>query len=200
MMRSALIVLAASVVCSSCGASPTHPAAAVVSSAPTGYHGFLLKPAVEAPNFTLHDQNGRPFGPRDVRGKWYVVAFLYTHCPDVCPLIASNLATAQRSIPSLRVLAVSVDPKGDTPRSVHAFIADHHLSSSFRYLTGTRAQLAPVWAGFHVATTGGPKGFVSHSAFELLIDPSGRERVLYDSTLRASELTADLNRIRRSAS
>ena len=79
-------------------------------------------------------------GSQSERGHWFVVAFLYTHCPDVCPLIANNLGTAMRKLPDLRVLAVSVDPKGDTPAAVRKFLRVHRLPAKFRYLTGTRAR------------------------------------------------------------
>jgi protein SCO1/2 len=122
-----------------------------------------------------------------------VVAFLYTHCPDVCPVIASNLGLALRRLPDLRVLAVSVDPKNDTPASVKAFLRARNLPSRFRYVTGTHAQLAPVWAHYHVAATAGPRPIVSHTAFELLVDPQGRERVLYDAQVQAADVARDVS-------
>jgi protein SCO1/2 len=187
-----LAVVLLTAVCAGCGSKH--------SSGPTGpppspYRGLLISPPEAAPAFGLHDQSGKIVGAQAERGHWLVVAFLYTHCPDVCPLIASNLGAALRKMPQLRVLAVSVDPKGDTPASVRAFIAARKLPPRFRYLTGTRAELAPVWKKFHVASLPGPKGTVSHSAFELLIDPTGKERVLYDSQLRAVDLAHDIKRL-----
>jgi protein SCO1/2 len=95
-------------------------------------------------------------------------------------------------VPDLRVLAISVDPKNDTPASVKAFLRAHNLPARFRYVTGTRAQLAPVWARYHVAAIAGPKPIVSHTAFELLVDPQGRERVLYDAQVQASDVARDV--------
>jgi protein SCO1/2 len=107
-------------------------------------------------------------------------------------VIASNLGVALRRVPDLRVLAISVDPKNDTPASVKAFLRAHNLPARFRYVTGTRAQLAPVWARYHVAAIAGPKPIVSHTAFELLVDPQGRERVLYDAQVQASDVARDV--------
>jgi protein SCO1 len=190
MNRSTLAVVAAliAVTCAGCGSA--HPK--VSGPSPSPYRGFLLKPPTTAPTFDLRDQAGRELGSQSERGHWFVVAFLYTHCPDVCPLIANNLRAAMRKLPDLRVLAISVDPKGDTPAAVRKFISVHRLPAKFRYLTGTRAELAPVWAKFHIAAVGGPKGTVSHSAFELLVDPTGKERLLYDSSLHATYLEHDL--------
>ena len=178
------------VICSACGShAATTPTGPVSSKAP----GFVLKPPVVAPAFSLRDQDGRLTGPSEMRGHWYVVAFLYTHCPDVCPVIASNLGVALRRLPDLRVLAISVDPKGDTRASVKAFLRAHNLPARFHYVTGTRAQLAPVWARYHVAAVAGPKPIVSHTAFELLVDPRGRERVLWDAQVQASDIARDLS-------
>jgi len=180
-----LVLVAAGCGTSAKQVTPTGPA-------PSVYHGFELKPPVAAPAFRLTDQAGRLVGPRTLRGHWFVVTFLYTHCPDVCPLIASNIATAMRSLPDLRALAVSVDPKGDTPAAVRSFVRAHRLPAGFRYLTGTRPQLAPVWKRYHIAVGPHPDETVDHSAFVVLVDPAGKERLLYDSTVQASELVADL--------
>ena len=75
-----------------------------------------------------------------------LVTFIYTHCPDVCPLITSNLNTVLRTLGpkgNVEVLAVSVDPKGDTPAAVRAYEKSKHLEPSFHYLIGTRAGSAP---------------------------------------------------------
>jgi protein SCO1 len=175
--------------CAGCGATKV---VKVSGPPPSPYRGVQLKPPSAAPSFALRDQAGRLVGSQSEHGHWFVVAFLYTHCPDVCPLIANNLGMAMRKIPDLRVLAVSVDPKGDTPAAVRNFIRVHRLPAQFHYLTGTRAELAPVWKKFHIGVEGGPKGTVSHNAFELLVDPKGTEELLYDSTLRAVQIEHDL--------
>ena len=69
------------------------------------------------------------------------------------------------------MLAVSVDPKGDTPASVHRFVRAHRLRPGFRYLTGTRAQLQPIWNAYHLAVV--PGKTVAHSSFEVLVDRTG---------------------------
>ena len=160
------------------------------------FAGDSVDGRLAAPNFTLTDQDGRPVSLTGERGRWVVVTFLYTRCPDVCPLIASQLNEVLRGLGSardrLRVLAVSVDPKGDTPAMVRWFIRKHHLLPQFRYLTGSRAELQPVWHGYHVAAQVGPPDVSLHSAFELLVDPKGRPRLLYSADLQARDLLHDL--------
>src|SRR5215471_8706336 len=83
------------------------------------YNGLELTEQPVAPNFRLRDQNGRLVSLNAQRGHWVMLTFLYTTCPDVCPVIAGNLNTALRSPTAkqagLRVLAVTVDPQRDTP-------------------------------------------------------------------------------------
>jgi protein SCO1/2 len=170
---------------------------AAQAPAPTGFRGLLLRPPLRAPDFALRDQAGKLVRLSDFRGGYAIVTFLYTHCPDVCPLIANELQGALGRLgPNVHVLAVSVDPKGDTPASVRRFVRLHRLGPRFRYLTGTRAKLAPVWRGYHIAAT--PDGStVDHSAFELLVDPKGHGVVLWDARVRSSDVVHDIRRLER---
>jgi protein SCO1/2 len=126
-----------------------------------------------------------------------LITFLYTHCPDVCPLIAANLNAALRSLGSrardVRVIAVSVDPKGDTPAAVRTYIRRKRLLPQFRYLIGSRAQLRPIWAAYHVLAVAEKADLVDHVAYTVLVDRTGKERVLYDSHVHASQVVHDLN-------
>jgi protein SCO1/2 len=154
--------------------------------------GVTLNPPTAAPAFLLRDQSGTLVGPQQFKGHWTIVTFLYTHCPDVCPLIANNLGAAQRQNKDLRVIAVSVDPKRDTPAAVKRFLADHNLGLRFRYVIGSTAALSRVWSKYHVASTPGPKGTVTHSTFEILVDPKGKERVYYDARMAAKDVLASI--------
>ena len=150
-----------------------------------------------APEFALRDQHGQLVRLAAERGKYVVVTFLYVHCPNVCPIIAGQLNQALHQLgparKSVRVLAVSVDPKGDTPSAVRHFIAVHRLLPEFLYLTGTVKELEPVWRGYHIASSQTRKGVVvGHTAIELLLDPSGKPRLLYDSHVTGQEVVHDL--------
>jgi protein SCO1/2 len=168
-------------------------------SAKPVYNGTQLTPPIAAPNFALRDQDGRTTTVAGQRGHWTVVTFLYTKCPDVCPLIAANLNGALRSdagrTAGLRVLAVSVDPARDTQAAVHRYVITHRLVPAFRFLIGSPAQLARVWAAYHVAAQPGPHGSITHSTFEILIDPHGHERLLYDATITTADLVGDLSKL-----
>jgi protein SCO1/2 len=172
------VLLAAAAVLAGCGSTSRHVEA---PPAPPASAAVPIDPAVPAPAFLLRDQDGQRTGPQLDRGHWTIVTFLYTHCPDVCPLIANRLVAAQRANADLRVLAVSVDPARDTRAAVRRFLAAHRAGPRFRYVRGTRGELAPVWRRYHVAALPGAAGTVSHSAFSVLVDPAGRERALFDA-------------------
>jgi protein SCO1/2 len=172
------------------------------TAAQPAFDGAVLQDQSQAaPDFTLDDQDGRPVSVAAQRGHWLVVTFLYTHCPDVCPLIAANLNGALVSPTGkqagLRVIAVSVDPKRDTPAAVRRYVAEHRLAPTFHYVIGTRAQLRPVWRAYNVATRPGPSGTVAHSSFELLVDPQGKLRLVYDANVKTAQVVHDLKLLTR---
>jgi protein SCO1/2 len=126
-----------------------------------------------------------------------LVKFLYTHCPDVCPLTAGNLNNALQQLGqqrrSVRVLAISVDPHGDTRAAVRRFIREHRLLPEFRYLTGTAATLHRIWAAYGVKSLAqAGSGRVDHTLYTLLLDRSLAGRVLYDSTATPASITHDV--------
>ncbi|HEY6962553.1 MAG TPA: SCO family protein [Gaiellaceae bacterium] len=158
------------------------------------FAGSELTPPRPAPAIALRDARGRSFTLTASRGSYVLVTFLYTHCPDVCPLIAQNLNAALRETTSknVSVLAVSVDPKGDTPAAVRAYEKRMRLLPQFHYLIGSRAQLHRTWTAWHVAAVRSRPDLVDHVAYTALIDPQGRERLLYDSSVHASQIVHDL--------
>jgi protein SCO1 len=190
-------LLALAVLCvlavAGCGSGQPKISGPATTTAQPG--GAIIQSKPVAPPIALHDDAGRPVSLAEFRGKWVAVASIYTHCPDVCPLISQNLNTALAKAADLRVVAVSVDPKGDTPAAVRGFIHTHHLASTFHYLIGSKSQLQPVWRAYHVAALPGPAKTVSHSSFEVLVDPQGRERAYYDAQIRAADVLADLKKL-----
>ena len=198
-MRARLALLAAlGLVLAGCGGSSG--VEAVAQTQASKFKGVELNPPARAPEIALRDQNGTLVRLSRLRGKDVFVTFLYVHCPDVCPLIATHLDTALRRIGAkqasgVRILAVSVDPKGDTVAAVRQFVTRHDLLPQFHYLRGTRAELAPIWKAYHVASWRDPKGTVSHSAFTVLVDPQGKQRVIYDAQFTPADVVHDLRQL-----
>lgn len=153
--------------------------------------------SVPAPDFHLKDQFAKPISLAQFKGKPVVLTFLYSHCPDVCPLTAEKLRTTMQSLGEdaqrVTVLAVSMDPKGDTIASVQNFSRVHKMGDYWHFLIGTHDELAPVWASYSVdAQAATSAGTVSHSSAIYVIDKEGRERVLLDNDFSSAQLAADL--------
>jgi protein SCO1/2 len=158
--------------------------------------------AIEAPDFTLTDGvSGRAVTLSAQRGQVVALTFLFTTCPDVCPLTASRFRAAQEELHAdasrVTFIAVSVDPDRDTPEAVRVFSAAHGLASNWYYLVGGRAQLAPVWAAYGIGVQAGSNS-VTHNDAVYLIDRRGRERVLLHSEDLAADLVNDLRALLRS--
>jgi protein SCO1 len=145
-------------------------------------NGFAgaVRPDIPTAAFALRDQSGRVTRLSDYRGRVVVVTFLYTVCRDTCPLMADQIRGALDDLGhDVPVLAVSVDPVNDTPARASLFLARHGLTGRMRYLLGTSAQLQPVWRNFGIQPqTGGP-AVSDHSAYVVLLDGRGRQRVAF---------------------
>jgi protein SCO1/2 len=197
---SALVLLALLV--AACGGgsskspgSSTAPAAVVSSSPGTTVARkpgellgpLLVQPPTRAAEITLHDQNGKRFKLSSLRGKAVFVTFVYAHCPDVCPLIMQALAAARRSLPDpsiMQIVAVSVDPKGDTPKAVKEFLRARELTGKAHWLLGTRAQLRPVWVAYNIQANSVPQTpeIIEHVSLIYGIDARGFIRVGYPAS------------------
>jgi len=200
-MRRAPLALAllAALAASACGGGGSHEhgaAASVTASGGSGrFAGGELSPPKPVPDFTLTDQSGQQVSMDDQRGKLVLLTFLYTHCPDVCPLITQNLNQALQMLgpqrDDVRVLAVSVDPEGDTPKAVDAYAKAHHLLPEFHYLISSRPELTEVWKAYGVAAVASDPERVDHTAYTMLVDASGDGRVIYDSQVKAKDVVHD---------
>jgi len=145
-----------------------------------------LNPVSQAPPLALHNYLGEPVNIASYRGKAVFVTFLYTHCPDVCPLITSQLRVALGLMgPSVaskaEIIAVSVDPRGDTRSAVAAFLARHGMTGRMFYLTGSARELAPVWSAWGVGSERDAQHpeFVNHSGLIYGITASGKRLAIY---------------------
>ena len=131
-----------------------------------------------AADFTLRDaREDERIDTRDLRGRPYVVTFLYTDCVDVCPLIATELDEALEQVDrDVPIIAVSADPEGDSAIAVRRWFAQRDLPDSFRYVIGTEEDLRPVWDGYYAAAQPDGRDVSAHSANMWLVDARGRLR------------------------
>ena len=155
---------------------------------------------MDAPPLKLQNSLGKPVNIDDYRGKAVLITFIYDHCPDVCPLIVGNLHTAQQELGSeaskLQIIAVSVDPVGDTPKTVAAFLKEHQMTGRMQYLIGSKSQLERTWRAWGITSKSTPTnnnpGAVEHSALVYGISGSGKVTTLYPSNFKPKEIVHDV--------
>ncbi len=162
-----------------------------------------IDPARPLPDFRLTDQSGAEFAPSRLKGRWSLLFFGFTHCPDVCPTTLGMLAQVEKQLADLpeaarpQVVLVSVDPKRDTPEQLAPYVK--FFSPSFTGVTGSQHDIDQFTRalGVPVATTPTANGdyTVDHSAAIFLIDPNGAMRALFSTPHVSREIAQDYRRI-----
>jgi len=183
---------------SGCGSSSPAKAKAARPDPSQLQAAGVLEPVTAAPPLALHNSLGQPVNIDSYRGKAVLVTFIYTHCPDVCPLITSNLRVALNLMgPQLakgtQVIAVSVDPKGDTRKTVTKFLAAHEMTGRMQYLIGSAHELAAVWKAWGVGAERdvGHPDLVEHTGIVYGITGSGKRMAVYSADFKPADVAHD---------
>ncbi len=162
------------------------------------------KPRPLAP-FVLFDGHGEPFDQHQLEGRWTLMFFGFTHCPDICPNTLGQLAEAMRRLEEMRrdnrpsVVFVSVDPSRDHGTALTEYV--HWFDSSFRAVTGTDEELQRLTRQLGVIyyrdTPDPDTGYyaVDHSGMVLVFDPQGRLYGRFAQPIDTDDLVADLFRL-----
>lgn len=200
-----IAVAAALAALAGCGGSsndaadaPTAASTHHAGTSTTEFEGGLVLPRRQAPALTLDNIYGRRVDIRDLRGHPVLVTFVYANCPDVCPLIMSNLRQVREESGALgrrtRVIAVSVDPEGDTPAVVRRFLTARRVGGFVDYLVGTRAQLEPVWKAWAVGEQVDKKNpeLIEHSALIYGVTADGELATAYPVGFTPQQIAKDL--------
>jgi len=195
-----IVALAGAVALLTIGQTSTQPGAGSghgVKSA--SYDGSPLTPAKPTPPLSLRNYLGEVVNINQYRGRAVLVTFLYTHCPDVCPIITSNLRVAQNLMGAAvaakaQVIAVSVDPRGDTPKAVAAFLARHEMTGRMKYLIGSAQQLGQVWKAWGVGSERDVQQpeLVNHSGLIYGVSASGKMTTIYPANFLPAEIGHDV--------
>jgi len=143
---------------------------------------FVDSPATVLPAFTLTDHNGEKFDNSRFKGKWSLVFFGFTNCPDVCPTSMTVLdKVSQRDeIPAdTQYVFISVDPKRDTPDKLKDFVG--FFNEKFIGVSGEKAEIDkfkdPLGVIYDFEGDTSTEDYnVTHFAAIYIIDPQGRER------------------------
>jgi protein SCO1 len=155
-------------------------------------------PAKLPPPIQLTDYRGHRVDLSSLKGRPVLVAFLYTHCHDLCPIVASKVHAAYSMLgPHTKrpdFLAVSVDPEHDTPASAAAFNHRHLTSGEIDWLLGSRPELERVWKAWGVLPERNKKDpeEIEHSAEIYGVGADGMIHVLYPPDFKPAGLAHDI--------
>jgi protein SCO1 len=138
-----------------------------------------------APDFALTSQDGAEVTRDSLRGKVVAVAFIYTWCPDVCPMLTDKMARVQDALgpdfgSKVAFVSITVDPERDTPEVLKEYAEALGANlAGWSFLTGEPAAVREVARRYGVAVAKAADGQVDHTLLTTLIDRDGVMRVQY---------------------
>ena len=138
-----------------------------------------------APPFTLISQDNKPVSLADFRGKVVAVSFIYTGCPDICPLLTQKMVDVQDALgekfgAKIAFISISFDPERDTPEVLKDYAQFWGAKpEGWSFLTGSLEAVRDVTRRYGVFFAKKEDGSVEHSQLTTLIDADGRMRVQY---------------------
>ena len=161
-------------------------------------------PSRELPDFSLIDQQGRMFGSANLRGRWSLMFFGYTNCPDFCPTTLTTLAAMQKRLraanaPVLpQVIFVSVDAKRDTPAQMAKYVP--YFDPGFIGLTASdqpsiEAVAKELGVGVIIRPASDGNYTVDHTGAIFVLNPDGRLAAILTGPFNVDALQGDFQRI-----
>jgi protein SCO1/2 len=140
---------------------------------------------IPVPDSSLTDHNGNAFRFGGLMGKVVLVTFIYTTCPDLCPLITTAMQSVRKDLDTwerdgLFFLSITTDPEVDTPPVLKSYGERHGVDfSRWSFLTEDSTKVAPVWKAFGVKVDRKARGLVDHTLLTALVDKKGVVRFVY---------------------
>jgi protein SCO1/2 len=172
---------------------------------PPQLHGIQLQSPRVADDFTLTSTRGEALSLSDLRGKYVVLFFGYTYCPDVCPTTLNDLQQMVRKLgdkraDDLQVVMISVDPERDTLEQLATYL--NYFNPAFLGMTGTVEELQPVTRQFGIFFERHPGSsntgyLVDHTSAVTVIDPEGYVRLIFTTGVTGEEMAADITYLMR---
>jgi len=167
---------------------------------PRGAAGTLLASAIGGP-FRLVDQNGKTVTDADLKGKWSLVYFGYTHCPDACPTALNDIAVALDELgpkrAEVRPVFITVDPERDTPAVLKSYVTA--FDAPILALTGTAEEVAQAAKGYRVYYAKHPEAggdySMDHSSVIYVMDPQGRFTASFTHESSPEEIAERLKKL-----
>ena len=167
---------------------------------PRGAAGTALASAIGGP-FQLIDQNGKPFSDADLKGKWHLIFFGYTHCPDACPTALNEMSLALDRLGMKRdevgVVFITVDPERDTPDALKSYVQS--FDAPIVALTGSPEAVAQAAKAYRVFYAKHPRADgdydMDHSAVIYVMNPEGRFTATFTPDSSADAIVQRLQKL-----
>jgi protein SCO1 len=175
-LRSIIILLAIAIVSAT---------AFGITAEPRPMHAQRRVTRIQINDFALTDQNSTPFEFKNLAGKVVVVAFAYTTCPDVCPLITASLRQVQSGLTKeerkhVRLMTVTTDPEIDSPKVLTAYAKRYGAEfDNWSFLTGNLSVLEKIWQNFGVGVERKGRGLIDHTPLTAVVDQKKLMRLAY---------------------
>lgn len=148
-------------------------------------HDQRLPTIGAAPDFTLTSQGGVPVSLREFRGKVVVIAFIFTSCTDICPMLTDNMARVKDALgpvfgSQINFVSITVDPERDTPEVLKQYAQNFNADvKGWVFLTGDPAIVHEIGRKYGVIAMKTANGDVDHTLLTSLVDRNGSLRVQY---------------------
>jgi protein SCO1/2 len=162
--------------------------------------GIILLPTSRSlPDVNMTNQDGKPIAMNELKGKWTMLFFGYTFCPDICPTTLAQLRQIKSELPKdvvskLQIVLVSVDPNRDTPQQLKQYLG--YFDPEFQGVTASVDDIQKlanaVSIPFIPADTSKPNYTVDHSGNLALLGPDGTQRGFIRSPLNNQKMIAQL--------
>lgn len=141
-----------------------------------------------APDFTLADPKGEEASLKKLEGKIKIINFIYTSCPDACPIVTARLSSLQSILKTegllgekVEIISISLDPERDTPEKLKKYANGFNADSNgWLFIRGTKEETKKVLSDYDIWTKRLDDGTIDHVMRVYLIDGRDRIREIYN--------------------
>lgn len=160
----------------------------------------IIDPPQQLPDFALSVGNGKTIYLSDFRGRFIMLYFGYTLCPDACPTTMLDFKRIKASLgdtaTNIQFIMISIDPEHDTPETLNQYVKSYDME--FIGLTGTDDAIQQIADYFNVVyirndnTSSQAEYLIDHTVSKFLIDPQGRLIRIYPFATDAHTIAEDI--------
>jgi protein SCO1/2 len=164
-----------------------------IKSSGNPYKLAVINPA---PNFTLANPEGEKVSLKKFGGKIKIINFVYTSCPDACPIVTGKLSKLQEILREegllggkIEIISISLDPERDTPAQLRKYAEGFKAESNgWVFLRGTQKETKKVLSDYDIWSKRLEDGTINHVMRVYLVDSNDRIREIYNTAFLQPEL------------